>query len=232
MPLKWVTCHLLVDHSDRSVVLVDGGFARGAIERIETSLVSLGLGWEAVQTILLTHGHLDHTLNLAELRRRTGAPLLAPRRDRDHLEGIHPYRGPSRIGGAAEWLGRRLFRYEVPEVDRWIEGGDHLSEWGGLEAVALPGHTAGHLGFLSRELDLLIAGDLFSHYRGRADLPPPWFNVDGAEVRESVIRADRLISVGGRVVLNHATGTDALEHRQALRQLAGRLSSSLTEDGA
>ena len=214
-----VHCHLLYDPG--GVYLIDGGFL-GAVRRIERALHRLDRDWSQVRAILLTHGHLDHSLNLADLKELSGAPIFAPAADREHVAGRHPYRGISRFCGWAEAVGRAVLGYRVPEVDRWLEPGDSLELWGGLEAVALPGHTVGHMGFYSRSRRLLFLGDLFVNFFGPPRLSPPWFTDDRAAGRRSVVRAAELDLAG--VLLAHSRRAEPAEHLQDLLELRARIS--------
>jgi len=84
--------------------------------------------------ILTTHRHLDHVQGHAELRRRTGAPVYA-------LAPETPY---------------------VPSAQALEPEGE--SSWGGLRVrtVPLPGHTAGHAGYLIDEVGLFTGDCLFA----------------------------------------------------------------------
>ena len=59
-----VDSYALLDPEGRGVTLIDGGFF-GGIRQIEEELARTGRTLEDVHAILLTHGHIDHTLNLA-----------------------------------------------------------------------------------------------------------------------------------------------------------------------
>ncbi|MCB1230764.1 MAG: MBL fold metallo-hydrolase [Verrucomicrobiae bacterium] len=218
-----VTAHGLLDHERHEATLVDGGLFPSKINRIRERLRARGFAFSDVRAILLTHGHLDHTANLACLRKETGAPLYAPEVDRFHIEGRYPYRGLSRICGALESIGRLVLNYETPTIDEWFSPDDQLPFWGGLRVIGLPGHTLGHCGFLSESQRLLVAGDLFSNFRGIPRLPPPWFNVDEAQIRESVRRANKLIPDNGGVLMNHGHEATPESHRAELRKLAERI---------
>lgn len=212
-----VHCHLLYDRD--GVVLVDGGFL-GAVRRIGRALERIDRGWQDVRVILLTHGHLDHTLNLAALKQRSGAPIFAPAADRAHVAGTHPYRGISRFCGWAEAFGRAVLRYRVPEVDRWLEPGEKIDLWGGLEAVALPGHTVGHTGFYSPSRRLLFCGDLFVNFLWVPRRSPPWFTDDRAAARRSLERAAELDLAG--VLPAHSRRAAPARHLRDLHRLGGR----------
>lgn len=222
-----VTFHALLDHETGKVILVDGGFMGNVVARLCRSLRFRGFGFKDVEAILLTHGHLDHTRNLAQLKRLTEAPIFAPVAERAHIEGRYPYRRLSRVCGWAEATGRRFLSYEVPEVDFWFNPYEKFSFWGGLQVVSLPGHTLGHCGFYSKRLKLLFAGDLFSNFMGFPRLPPPWLNVDGQMVRRSILVADALVPAGGGVVLNHGRDASPASHREDLARLAGQVRDGL-----
>lgn len=187
--------HFIVDGDD--IHLIDGGMI-GGIRRIKKGLKEIGKDLSNVRSIILSHGHLDHTLNVAKLQGLTDCEVLAPLRDRAHLEGRHRYRGWSRVCGGLEKIGSILLPYRVPKVDRWFNDGDQIK---GLKVIALPGHTDGHCGFLLPEEKLLLAGDLFTNHFGRPSMPPRIFNDDHAMVQRSLTKAAALDLEG--VYLNH-----------------------------
>lgn len=211
--------HALVD--DEGVYLIDSGFL-GARGRLRRKLASIGRSMKDVRAILLTHGHLDHTLNAAAMAEESGAKVICPRLDARHLDGSYPYRGITRACGWAEAAGRAVFRYRVPKVDQWIDPGDELPFWGGLQVIGLPGHTLGHVGFYSPSRELLFSGDLFSNYLGLGRRPPPWFNVDPKTINASIHTALDIPLKG--VQPNHCHPGSPASQLRALRGLGRRLS--------
>ena len=69
--------HLIYDTARREAILIDTGLG-GELPRLTAILKESGLGWSGIKAIFLTHGHLDHTGNLARLKEWTGAPVLGP----------------------------------------------------------------------------------------------------------------------------------------------------------
>jgi len=216
-----VHCHALID-DDGGVVLLDGGFLGNAVGRIDQALQGVERSLADVKAIVLTHGHIDHTLNIARLKSLTGATVYAPDGEQAHINGTHTYHGASRVCGVIEAIGRTMLDYHPPEVDHWFKDGEVLDFWGGLEVIKLPGHTLNHSGFYSRSKKVLFGADLFANFTGKAKAPPRWFNVDSDLDHQSILRASKLDLSGG-VVLSHGYPHGPQRHRADLQALAEQL---------
>lgn len=107
-----VSFHVLKDES--GLVLLDAGFIGGP-RIFRCALMKCGWEHEPVRGILLTHGHLDHVLNVARLAEETGARIAAPRLDGDRYLGRTMSRGWSRVAGLLEGIGRRCWA-SVPSL--------------------------------------------------------------------------------------------------------------------
>ncbi len=201
------------------LTLIDGGFLGNPTSRIEVALEAAGRSLGEVKNIIVSHGHIDHTINIANLAELTGATVYAPRLDEDHIAGTHRYSGISRICGFLERSARLRFGYNVPEVHEWFNSGDELPFWGGMKVIPFPGHTEGHCGFYSEERRLLFANDLFANLYGIPKQPPPWFNGNQAQMRQSIVDAN-LLDLSGGVIVNHSTNRTPQELRQDLATLA------------
>jgi len=183
--------HLLYDATRQEAVLIDTGLV-GEMPRLARTLKELGLGWGEIKAILLTHGHLDHTGHLAELKELTGASVFAHALEQPHIDGTFPYRGPNRLCGLMEALGRWVLRYRSVPIDEPLLPGMELPYWGGLQVIHLPGHTAGHCGFYSKRFDLLFSGDLFASYWLSTHLPPAFLNSCPEKFEASLRRVEEL----------------------------------------
>ncbi len=183
--------HLLFDAKHREAVLIDTGLV-GEMPRLKRVLQELELDWPNIRAILLTHGHLDHTGNLSRLKELTGAPVLAHPLDQPHIDGTFPYRGPSRLCGWMEGVGRSLFVYQGIPIDQPIMPDDDLPFWGGLRVLHLPGHTEGHCGFYSERFNILFSGDLFASYWFSTHLPPVFLNSCPDQMASSLERVGAL----------------------------------------
>jgi glyoxylase-like metal-dependent hydrolase (beta-lactamase superfamily II) len=146
-------CYVVrADRSASDAVVVDPS---GTAAEIRLTLASLGAGCAA---ILVTHGHFDHILGLADLADGTAAPVHAPAAERVLLERPDDFAPP---GFAA--------RPFTPDV--LLEGGETLDLAGvRFDVVSVPGHSPGHLAYAVD--GALLSGDvLFAGSVGRTDLP-------------------------------------------------------------
>jgi glyoxylase-like metal-dependent hydrolase (beta-lactamase superfamily II) len=157
-------CALIWDADSRRGVVVDPG---GDLPRIEAALARAGF---AVDRILLTHGHLDHAgaamALKASLEAKQGAavPIEGPHRDDAFLlNGIR-----------AQALEYGLDGMDNATPDRWLAEGDAVCVGGhAFEVLHCPGHSPGHVVFVSKPLGFAVVGDvLFRGSIGRTDFKP------------------------------------------------------------
>jgi len=196
--------------------LIDAGFL-GGLTALEKALLNRGWEKEPILGILVTHGHLDHILNVEKLAAARGAWIAAPELDLPHYLGNPCYKGASRAIGALEAIGRLLLGFRPFVPDRLLNDGDFLNIWQGLKAIHLPGHTAGHMGYYCEKLGLLFSADLFASYRVFPHVPPAFFNSDSNQIPASIAKALELGASG--VLPNHADDASPAKHLERLRKM-------------
>lgn len=214
-----VNIHVLRD--DRGLYLIYAG-SIGGEKHLRRALREHGWEKQPILGIIVTHGHLDHTLNVAALARSTGAWIAAPRLDLPHYTGQATYQGMARVTGILEAIGRPLLGFQPFSLDRLLDEGETLDIWHGLRAIHLPGHTAGHMGFYCESLRLLFAADLFASFSWSTHLPPAIFNSEPARIPGSVAKALGLDLAG--VLPNHGDESAPEVHLKRLEALHLRLS--------
>ena len=114
----------------QTAALVDTGVA-GSVDRIEQVVQAAGLSWDNLQHLILTHHHGDHQGSAQDVLDRARNALV--------------------------WAGPE----DIPNirVNRPVRPAEDGAEVFGLQVVATPGHTLGHISLLDPELGALIIGD-------------------------------------------------------------------------
>jgi hydroxyacylglutathione hydrolase len=139
---------------------------RGASEAVvidpsgESPDLRLGLARSGARcvAILITHGHWDHLVGVAELAEATGAPVHMAEDERMLLEDINTF-APLTV----------QLRAYTPDG---LLLGDETLELAGItfETLRVPGHSPAHLAYYAD--GRLFSGDvLFAGSVGRTDLP-------------------------------------------------------------
>ena len=146
-------CYLVrAERGAEEAVVVDPS---GTAAEIRLALASHGARCAA---ILVTHGHFDHILGLAELAEGTGAPVYGPAGERALLEEPSAFTPPGIT--VRPWT-----------PDTLLVGGESF-EAGGVrvDVLAVPGHSPGHLAY-AVDGGLLSGDVLFAGSVGRTDFP-------------------------------------------------------------
>jgi hydroxyacylglutathione hydrolase len=137
--------------SSQAVVVDPSGDAT----EIRLTLARLGAQCAA---ILVTHGHFDHLLGVADLAEGTGAAVHMPEGERLLLESPQ---GVTPVG--------LTLRAHTPEV---VLAGGEMLEVAGItfDVLPVPGHSPAHVAY--HAAGALFSGDvLFAGSVGRTDLP-------------------------------------------------------------
>ncbi len=173
--LRAVNVYVLA--TDDGLVLVDAGWAIPESKALLVqALEQIGASLSDVRRFLVTHVHRDHYTQAVDVRREFGASVGLGIGERPTMELVQRHdRGPMEVqiaqlralgaGPVADELSALVADHEIDRTnwefpDEWLtEGPLHLPGGRTLEAVATPGHTAGHLVFHDLAGELLFAGD-------------------------------------------------------------------------
>jgi len=219
-PGSMINSYAFVD--DEGVTLVDCG-VRKAPPRIVAALAEIGQSPADVTRIILTHVHPDHAGGAAEMRRRTGAPVLAHSADRGYAEaGRPPASDPSRLSGRIFRRLSRNARFEPVEVATPLADGDLLDVGGGLRVLHTPGHSPGHVSLLHEPTRVLITGDAIMNLFGLRRS----FGVLCSDIRMT----ERTAHVLGEVDYDIVAFTHGPEIRERARERVRRLLRTFERD--
>lgn len=131
-----------------------------------------------LEKILITHGHLDHAGGAAELAERLSLPIEGPHQDDGFW--IDKLQEQGQMFGVA---GGRPFT-----PDRWLVKGDTVTVGEiVLDVRHCPGHTPGHVVFVSVAEKAALVGDvLFAGSIGRTDFPKGDYDQLICSIREEL----------------------------------------------
>lgn len=151
----WI-CNCYILHNGTDAVIIDPG---NTYQTIKTHLGNLQL-----KAILVTHGHYDHIVNVAALKREYDVPFYIHTADSKVIKHANFYIKLISGNKATEMI-------EIPEVDRLIENEELLDfDFVKLQVTHIPGHTAGSVSF-SFDNNLFTGDLLLKNEIGRFDLP-------------------------------------------------------------
>ncbi|HEU0198056.1 MAG TPA: hydroxyacylglutathione hydrolase [Nevskiaceae bacterium] len=131
--------------TDNYLWLIHDGHAAGIVDPGDAAVVQAAILARHLElrTILVTHHHADHTGGIKALKAATGARVIGPAMEASR----------------------------IPLLDQPMQDGE-LVAWAApalqLQAITVPGHTAGHMAYYAAEQGWLLCGDtLFSAGCGR-----------------------------------------------------------------
>lgn len=145
--LDFVSAYILVRGGEAT--LVDTGVS-ASTGSIAEALNEIGLGWDVVGQVILTHKHPDHIGSLPQVvEAAPGAALFA---------------------GAAD-----IPFMTAPSPISPVGDGDRVFD---LDIIESPGHTAGHISILDPVAGILVAGDALNGDNGGVVAADPAFSED------------------------------------------------------
>ena len=179
LPLPWplaIVNVYLLEQQD-GLLLIDCGVKTDeSLGVLSQALAILGRTFQDIRQIVVTHMHADHVGAAAELRQRSGAPVLMERTEAKLIAPREPgeqffvkaerymreHGVPEELIGRLREMSRKASGVSERLVaDGYLDDGDTLPYRGGaLEAMVTPGHSPGLLSFLCREQRLLFSSDV------------------------------------------------------------------------
>lgn len=199
---------------DEKLILVDTALNAGSIKHVGKYLSKMGLNFENITHILITHAHPDHIGGLSTLQKHTNAPTYVHRLDAPVIEEGQRSGTPASSEGMHLWeriiyqVNSRKEILPTGRVDRVINEDGPLQDLPFIEAIYLPGHSYGQCGFYLPDEGVLICGDTFMHLFGlrfplRA-VSPDWQAVQDSIRKVAALKPEILCFGHGKPIMGNA----------------------------
>ncbi|MFC2177436.1 MBL fold metallo-hydrolase [Actinomycetota bacterium] len=174
--------------ADEGLTLIDTGLPKRTGVFV-AGIESIGRSVSDIQSIVLTHNHVDHAGSAAKLKSDSGAALYCPSADAPAVRGEAKTSPPPFLDRTPLQILKPLMRLlpgaDPADVDQEIEAGTPLPLPEDLRAIATAGHTAGHMSYLlDRAGGILFVGDAAHHKRGAVSRG--WFNRPAPDIDRSL----------------------------------------------
>lgn len=167
--------------------------------QLPNALAKLGVGLDAVEAVLVTHGHLDHLACIPQLRRHCGAAVHIPSGDqtlaatKPKLDVAMVRHSLNRAGlaTAIAYARQGIARAEPVEAATPVRDGETLDVPGKPRFIEAAGHTSGGGIYLLDDRGVVFSGDVlvtldpFSGRTGPRTLPA-FDNVDHQKALEAL----------------------------------------------
>ena len=178
------------------LVLIDTGMPGNSRKILAYLRETLGREPSEIHTILLTHFHVDHTGNVAELKKSSNAKVAIHEGDAPYLSGEKPMPLPKGRRSFLFRILRPFLKFTPVQPDILLKEGDTVA---GLTCIHTPGHTPGSTCFLDPAEKVIFVGDAILTPGGAIHGPSEEFSADISRARRSL---EKIASLDFEVLLS------------------------------
>ncbi|EEL87877.1 MBL fold metallo-hydrolase [Bacillus cereus] len=141
--------HPILLWDDEMAVLIDTGFP-GQFEDIQVEMERVGVSFDKLKVLILTHQDIDHIGSLPEILQNLGSNIkvYAHELDKPYIEGELPLLKDAQVQNPPKG-----------KVSDTLIDGQELPYCGGIRILHTPGHTPGHISLFLKQSKTLVAGD-------------------------------------------------------------------------
>ncbi|MFS0906522.1 MBL fold metallo-hydrolase [Priestia aryabhattai] len=148
-------------------ILIDTGVP-GQLNKIKESMSKIGVPFETLKAIILTHQDIDHIGSAPQLLNELNNQITvyAHENDKPYIEGALPLIKTDTSRMSKEELAslpkevKHLYDNSPKvKVDGLLENKQELPYCGGIEVIYTPGHSPGHISLYLKQSKTLVAGD-------------------------------------------------------------------------
>ncbi|MEC1262459.1 MBL fold metallo-hydrolase [Bacillus swezeyi] len=215
---------------EEDAVLIDTGMP-GQLDQILKGLSGTGISLGMLKAVVLTHQDIDHIGNLPDLLQEADgrAKSYAHKLEKPYIEGERPLlkTDPGKIDDETKQaLPKDLLTiYENPpkaKIDRLLEDGMELPFCGGIQVIATPGHTDGHISLYLKKSKTLITGDALVCSEGILQPPIPKVTPD---MKQAVQSLEKLLPFDiNRVICYHGGAVEG-DPKERIREIMNQANS-------
>ena len=159
--IQFVNAYVLV--RGQEVGIVDTGLPNN-VDKFGEVIQTAGLGWDAVNHIIITHLHGDHIGGLGDVAAAASEAAI--------------YAGQADVAGI-----------DSPRTLQPLSDGDEVF---GMQIIGTPGHTPGHISVYDPNASFCVLGDAMVNNENTLAGPSPRFTADMATANESVKKLAQL----------------------------------------
>lgn len=191
------TIHPALLSDGDNLILVDTGFP-GQLDAVREAIAQEGETFDRLNGIILTHQDIDHIGNLASICEALPGKVtvFAHAVEKPFITGEKTPLKLAQLEANYQALPEQMkaiyqklkagFQSSFANVQSTLSDGQMLPYCGGIEIIATPGHTTGHICLYLRESKTLIAGDAVAVENGSLVATPASLNYHENEYRESL----------------------------------------------
>jgi glyoxylase-like metal-dependent hydrolase (beta-lactamase superfamily II) len=152
---------------DKDIFMVDTGMPGNSGKILKYLEEQLKIKPTDISTIVITHGHFDHTGSLNPLIQETGAKVAVHREDGGMLSGEKPQSNSALMGTVLKVM-RFVFRIKNLKAEIELEEGDMIGDY---RVIHTPGHTSGSICLYNSNNGVIFTGDNFNYSKGKIEAP-------------------------------------------------------------
>lgn len=194
--------HPVLIRDEKINLLVDTGLP-DTLDQLSSELQRLGLILGDITAVVITHHDIDHLGNLKTLKAlNPRLTVLTSAGEVPFVEGHVPAQKLQDMASGrlvitdeqkawADTLARVFPSLGTP-VDEVLEDGDVLTVADGLQVIATPGHTLGHISLYHHATQTLISGDALNIQNDRLTGPNPRMTHDVDQARKTLLKLSEL----------------------------------------
>ncbi|MGK0532245.1 MBL fold metallo-hydrolase [Bacillus sp. 'calajunan'] len=149
--------HPILLWDDEMAVLIDTGLP-GQFEDIQIEMERVGVSFDKLKVVILTHQDIDHIGSLPDLLENgvSDIKVYAHELDKPYIEGEFPLLKDEQVKNPPKG-----------KVSDIVIDGQELPYCGGILILHTPGHTSGHISLYLKQSKTFIAGDSMYSVNGQ-----------------------------------------------------------------